>query len=98
MAKIFVIAGNSQQATEWIKGNAQKRWDNGDTSSTLSDYIIVNNRMNMTGHRKPHGVFIGTWKQRPDIAYIVTDLMDATYETNLTLRKIWNEIYPNSAI
>ena len=98
MAKIFVIAGNSSQAIKWMKGNNQKRWDNGDTSATLSDYVIVENPTIMTGHRNPHGVFIGTWKDRPDIMDIVMALMNATYETNPKLRKIWNEIYPNSAI
>ena len=98
MAKIFVIAGNSQQAIKWMKGNNQKRWDNGDTSATLSDYVIVENPTIMRGHRNPHGVFIGTWKDRPDIMDIVMALMNATYETNPKLRKIWNEIYPNSAI
>ena len=98
MAKIFVIAGNSQQAIKWMKGNNQKRWDNGDTSATLSDYVIVENPTIMRGHRNPHGVFIGTWKDRTDIMDIVMALMNATYETNLKLRKIWNEIYPNSTI
>ena len=98
MAKIFVIAGNSQQAIKWMKGNNQKRWDNGDTSATLSDYVIVENPTIMRGHRNPHGVFIGTWKDRPDIMDIVMALMNATYETNPKLRKIWNEIYPNSTI
>ena len=98
MAKIFVIAGNSSQAIKWMKGNNQKRWDNGDTSATLSDYVIVENPTIMRGHRNPHGVFIGTWKDRPDIMDIVMALMNATYETNPKLRKIWNEIYPNSAI
>ena len=98
MAKIFVIAGNDKQAIKWMKGNNQKRWDNGDTSATLSDYVIVENPTIMRGHRNPHGVFIGTWKDRPDIMDIVMALMNATYETNPKLRKIWNEIYPNSAI
>ena len=98
MDKIFVIAGNDKQAIKWMKGNNQKRWDNGDTSATLSDYVIVENPTIMRGHRNPHGFFIGTWKDRSDIMDIVMAIMNATYETNLNLRKIWNEIYPNSTI
>ena len=98
VAKIFVIAGNSSQAIKWMKGNNQKRWDNGNTSATLSDYVIVENPTIMRGYRNPHGVFIGTWKQRPDIIDIVTALTMATDDENYYLQKIWEQIYPKAAI
>ena len=98
MAKIFVIAGNSSQAIKWMKGNNQKRWDNGDTSATLSDYVIVENPTIMRGHRNPHGVFIGTWKDRSDIKDIIMALLMATDEKNDKLQKIWEEIYPKNPL
>ena len=98
MAKIFVIAGNDKEAIKWMKEDSLRRWCKNTTSATLSDYIICRSVLNIKGHRNPHGVFIGTWRDRPDIKDIIMTLMTATYETNLNLRKIWNEIYPNSAI
>ena len=95
MDKIFVIAGNDEQAFKWMVEDSRRRWHH---SASLSEYVICRSVLNIKGHRNPHGFFIGTWKDRPDIKDIIMTLMTATYETNLNLRKIWNEIYPNSAI
>ena len=98
MAKIFVIAGDDKQAIKWMKEDSLRRWCKNTTSASLSAYVICRDISNIIGHRNPHGVFIGTWRDRSDIKDIIMVLMNATYETNPKLRKIWNEIYPNSAI
>lgn len=98
MDKIFVIAGDDKEAFKWMAEDSLRRWCKGATSASLSEYIICRGVLNIQGCRNPHGFFIGTWRDRPDIKDIIMALMMATDETNLKLRKIWNEIYPNSAI
>lgn len=96
MDKIFVIAGNDKEAIKWMKEDSLRRWCKNTTSASLSEYeyIICRGVSNIKGYRNPHGVFIGTWRDRSDIKDIIMALMTATYETNPKLRKIWNEIYP----
>ena len=98
--KIFVIAGNKKQAEDWITNKITSMISNSQNLIYVarSDYVYVDHTSRLRGIRNPHGFFIGTWKDRPDIKDIIMALMNATYETNLKLRKIWNEIYPNSAI
>ena len=100
MDKIFVIAGNKKQAKDWINNKITSMISN--TQNLIyvarSNYVYVDDASRLRGIVNPHGVFIGTWKGRSDIKDIIMALMTATYETNPKLRKIWNEIYPNSAI
>ena len=98
MDKIFVIAGDDKEAFKWMAEDSLRRWCKGVTSASLSEYIICRGVLNIQGCRNPHGFFIGTWRDRPDIKDIIMALMMATDETNLKLRKIWNEIYPQAAI
>lgn len=73
MSKIFVIAGNYEQAKQWIKQDIEKRtklmYD-----VSWSDYVIVKSVDNLRGIQDPHGVFVGTWKQRVDLLQIMNTL------------------------
>ena len=93
MAKIFVIAGDDKEAFKWMKEDSLRRWCKNTTSATLSDYIICRGVSNIKGYRNPHGVFIGTWRDRSDIKNIIMALLMATDEKNDKLQKIWEEIY-----
>lgn len=92
MVKKLVIAGNSQQAIHWVKTECQRRWDTGDTSVSLSDYIVVDGPTNIRGISNPHGVFVGTWKERRDIIEIVTILLMCTHPNNPTLQKVYDDL------
>lgn len=72
--KIFVIAGTSSQALDWIRNNQKKRYANGDTDIGMGDYVIVSGVNKLLGVRDPHGVFVGTWKQRVDLVQILNQL------------------------
>ena len=100
MDKIFVIAGSKMQADQWITNKITSMISNSQNLIYVarSNYVCVDHTSILRGIRNPHGVFIGTWRDRSDIKDIIMALMNATYETNPKLRKIWNEIYPNSAI
>ena len=88
MAKIFVIVGDDKEAIKWIKEDSCRRHQ-GATSTTLFDYIICRDVSNVKGYRNPHGVFVGTWRDRPDIKDIIMTLLMATDEKNDNLQKVW---------
>jgi hypothetical protein len=71
MNKIYVIAGTSSQAFEWMRNHAMKRFDSGDTSVSLTDYVIINSEDQMRGLREVHGFFVGTYRGRKDLQEIV---------------------------
>ena len=90
--KIIVIPGNYNQGLTWAETDCKKRWNNGNTSSTLSDYIIVSNTHQLQGIRNPHGVFVGTWRERDDIREILQMLHYQSDIENPALQQIWNSL------
>jgi hypothetical protein len=94
MSKIFVIAGNRAEADQWIKGNLEKRKNEGVTTLSWSDYVVVKDVTNLYGYRNPSGFFIGTWKQRKDLEGIFQALLTATDITSnrhRVLNQMWGE-------
>lgn len=90
--KKLVIAGNTQQATDWMKQDAFKRFNSGDTSVSLSDYIIVSRFDFIRGIRNPHGVFVGTWIERTDLEPIFIHLLnawDVTAQSHRIINQQW---------
>lgn len=69
MNPTFVIAGTHEQAKDWITKDRNKHLENG-TFRYTGDYVIVSNPTVLKGYSDPHGVFIGTWYERPDISEI----------------------------
>ena len=96
MSKIFVIAGTTQEANFWIKGNLTKRQNSGETTLSWSDYVIVSSPDKLRGSRDPHGVFVGNWLGRPDIFDIVQALMISSIHVNPALGKIYNQVKPKT--
>lgn len=92
MSKIFVIAGTREQANQWIKSNLEKRSKSGVTTLSWSDYVIVNDPVKVRGYSDPHGVFIGTWRDRPDIEEIVEHLFLSCVHINRDLERIRQEV------
>ena len=76
MSKTFVIAGSFIQANDWIQQNITYHANtHGAWRSFLGDYIIVSDSSKLRGTSDPHGIFIGTWYERPDIREILTTLL-----------------------
>jgi hypothetical protein len=94
MNKIYVIAGTAREATEWMKSNLQKRILNGENVIGMSEYAYVTGVDTLRGIRNPHGVFIGSWKERLDIFDIVQQLMLSSIHVNPALSKIYNDLKP----
>ena len=92
--KVFVVAGNHDEAYTYINRKLEERIANGETVSKIGDYVYVDSVIRLRGVSNPHGVFIGTWKDRPDILEIVFELiMHSTDPTKL--RKIHDDLYNN---
>ena len=97
MSRIFVIAGNHAEATDWMKGNIKKRIANGETTVSYSDYALRPNADSLSGIANPHGVFIGTWRERNDMHDVFMKLINHTQTTSpshriiLSLYKEWKE-------
>ena len=95
--KTLVIAGTYDEANNWMKRDVMRRWNAGETSSTMSDYIYCNNADRIKGMKDPHGVFIGTWRQRKDMEDIFVTLLSSITITNNAHRVVnqlwgeWNE-------
>jgi hypothetical protein len=90
--KKFVIAGTAEQARQWIKTDTERRWRLGQTSANMSEYVVVFNPTQLRGVSDPHGVFVGTWRQRDNIFDIVQNLMLATRDLNPRLMAVWIEV------
>ena len=90
--KTFVVAGTNEQAQNWIRQNITDYATTHGSWRSLSDYIIVNSEMNLKGHSDPHGVFVGTWRERRDLKDIVQLLMVQSTNPNPALGKIWKEL------
>ena len=94
MSKIFVIAGNRAEADQWIKSHLEKRAMIGVTTLSWSDYVVVTDVTRLKGYSDPHGVFIGTWRQRKDMEGIFQQLLvshDITQQSHRHINQLWGE-------
>jgi hypothetical protein len=88
MSRIFVIAGNHEQATSWMKENIKKRIASGETTVSYSDYALRPSAASLSGIANPHGVFIGTWRERNDMDDVFMKLINHTQTTSPSHRTI----------
>jgi hypothetical protein len=58
----------------------------------ISHYVFANDPYKLRGIRNPHGVFFGSWRNRPDIKEIVEQLLLCSTEPNPALQAIVNEL------
>ena len=77
--KIFVVAGNMEQAMTYAKMKLNEQFGNslktGETfSGSMSDYVYVKGVDTLRGFNKVHGVFIGSFRERADIRDIVREI------------------------
>lgn len=87
MSKTFVIAGNHEQARNWIKQNITDYANTHGAWRSLSDYIAVSGPEQLKGYSDPHGVFIGNWYERKDIREILTILHMSGNKVNTQIMK-----------
>ena len=76
--KKFAIAGNSNQFYDWMRK----------TNRSHTDWIYVSGPDTLKGISDPHGVFIGTWYERPDMLEVIQTLRHCTRVRNEKLNII----------
>ena len=74
MSKIYVIAGNLNEAKYWVINDLGKKYPTS-TSLSMSDYIMVHSPDQLRGMRNLNGIFVGTWRERKDIFEILNALL-----------------------
>jgi hypothetical protein len=74
VSKTLVIAGNTFESHYWIVQDLGKKYPS-NNSLSMSDYLIVHHPDQLRGMRDPTGIFVGTWKQRPDIFELLNMLL-----------------------
>jgi hypothetical protein len=91
--KIYVIPGTHTEGAMYAREQCSKRFAAGDTSASLSDYVVVEyGRVDkLRGVRNPHGVFIGTWRERKDLHDICIQLNLSHNFHNAAIHKIMQE-------
>ncbi len=90
--KKFVIAGTNHEANDWIRRDMEKRHISGITTLSRSEYVYVADPIVLRGFRDPHGVFIGTWRERKDIKLVVETLFLQCVHINPQLEMIRREV------
>jgi hypothetical protein len=91
--KIYVIPGTHTEGAMYAKEQCQLRWNSGDTSACLSDYVVVEyGRVDkLRGVRNPHGMFVGTWREREDLHDICIQLNLSHDHQNAAIQKIMKD-------
>ena len=74
MSHVFVIAGTFEQARQYISKKRSEYLLSGDPPLLMPNYLAVTEVRHLKGISRPHGVFIGTWKDRLDIYDIIQTL------------------------
>ena len=91
--RIYVIPGNHSEGAMYAREHCGKRYAAGDTSASLSDYVVVEygRADKLMGVRNPHGVFMGTWQDRKDLREICIQLSVCHQYGNAVIKKIMKE-------
>lgn len=93
--RFFIIAGNYDEAKNFMVNKIGDMWMEGNTSMSLSNFTYVSHWTKLKGLRNAHGWFVGTWRQRSDIKQIVEQLWLTQDFPKETLREIFREILQN---
>jgi hypothetical protein len=89
--KYYVIAGDYNQFRTFILRKATEMAVDGHSFITLSHFVYVGEPESLKGVRNPRGFFVGTWRKRTDLKYILPQLVHQT-EEGLTSRKILQRV------
>jgi len=90
--KTFVIAGTYAQGMAWVRQNISDYVTTHGGWRSLSDYIIVQSVTNLKGYSNPHGVFVGTWRERKDISEILHNIHYQSSPSNLKIIELLKEL------
>jgi len=89
---MYVIAGTETQAYNWINSKLEERIRNGEFPNQIDEYKYVHSANVLRGIKNPHGIFVGTWRERKDIKEIVEALLYSTMGVNETISKLYQQL------
>ena len=97
MNKTYVIAGNNQQFTDFVKNKLLKEFDHSIANDipfnkSMSDYVYVREPHQLVGITNPKGYLIGTWKELPNIKNILINLQIATMGRVPVIRELYDNL------
>lgn len=96
-SKIYVIAGNHHQYTDFVKRKLTEEFDHCMAfgkifNRSMSDFVYVNGPEQLIGVADPQGFFIGTWRHHPKIEPIMVRLMIAKVPKNTLLEELYESV------
>lgn len=89
--KIYVIALTYDEFMKYIRDDCDRRVRSGQTTVSLSEYVFVDSQYKLLGVREAHGVFVGSYKKRPDLYDLVTAI-SLSYAPDMDPISKYNEI------
>lgn len=93
MGKIFVIAGNKAQFEDYMRRRIEEMKANGYVDFRYASIVYVSSANVLAGVSNPHGVFIGSWRERKDIHEILDRLMICSHMNNAAIQNIKQNLY-----
>lgn len=89
MGKFFVIAGNKAQFEDYMRRKIEEMVATGYADFRYTHIVYVSSANVLAGVSNPHGVFIGSWREREDIHEILDRLMICSHmRTNAAIQNI----------
>ena len=70
LQRLFIIAGNRAEYYQWVSKNRDRFPYLG-----LLDFIWVSDLTVFRGQTSPHGYFVGTYRQRPDLEELLAGIL-----------------------
>lgn len=89
--KTFVVAGTHEQGMNWVRQNISDYATTHGSWRSISDYVIVDSVVKLKGYSDPHGVFVGTWRERKDIKDILFNIHIQSNQVNLKILELIQE-------
>lgn len=91
--KFYVVAGNIHQFLHYRADKFNSLRDTVD-GININDFVNVSSHNVLKGVVNPHGVFIGTWRDRLDIIEVLNTLSICSRVRNPALDNLRSEIIP----
>ena len=97
MNKTYVIAGNNQQFTDFVKRKLMREFDRSIVNDTpfngsMSDYVYIREPDQLVGVTNPKGYLVGTWRELPRIDIILINLQIASMGRAPIIRELYERI------
>ncbi len=92
MDKYFIVAGTQQEFRTWLQLNRGRFAYN-----NINDFIYVDRPMVFLGHANPHGFFVGSFRQRPDLFEIAQTIITNSHSMSAqAIKEFIDRVLPSA--